>query len=461
MSEAPKKKQKGFGEESLEAQDERIMGKLPYMLTWFGGCVAIGTFMMGSSLVPPAGELNLFQAIVAMIIGSTVVAIGITLNGKAGHDHGIPFIVQARTTFGTKGTILPGFIRAVPAVIWFGIQSWVGAQALNSVAIRLFSFDNIVFFFIVFQLIQIAIAILGFRGIKWLETIGSVAILISLIFMFYMIYTNFSAEISERIVNIEGTWGLPFWGGTTAFLGVYTTLLMNASDYTRELEHETGGVASTTLQWLGIVPVTAFMGFIGLLASGATGTWDPIQLFVDVMPNNFALVVALLFIAMAQITTNVLNNVIPPTYAMMDAFDISFKKGVIITGLLAFVSFPWKIATADLFLLFIQIYSAFLGPVFAVMVVDYFFIRKRDLEMHVIYNKEGAYDGVNWAGMISVLVGAVAANLVVELSWYVSLVPAGLTYYLLMTNWSVCKSFLVGTDFELAPESEEEVLEAK
>ncbi|MCK0512262.1 cytosine permease [Aromatoleum buckelii] len=139
--------------------------------------MSIGTFAMGSSVV---GTLNLLQATLAIAIGCFIIGIALAVNGAAGYKYGIPFVVQARSAFGFAGTKFPGLVRAVPAIVWYGFQSWVGAGALNAVSVSMFGFDNLVFWFVVFQLLQIALSVLGFQGIKWLENIGSGFILVSL-----------------------------------------------------------------------------------------------------------------------------------------------------------------------------------------------------------------------------------------------------------------------------------------
>lgn len=424
--------EKKVGQESLLPQEERIMDNISYTLAWVGTCVFIGYFMLGASLVPPVGKLNLLQAFVCMALSAVIVSVCFNINGQAGHKYGIPFVIQARPAFGIKGSKLPSVIRAVPAIMWYGVQTWVGALALNGISEKLIGFDSPMFWFVAFQVLQIVLSILGFQGIKWLENVGAIIIVASLAYMFYAIYTNYGSLIEDKIINIPGTWGLAFWGGTVAFIGVYTTLMLNIGDYTRELSKKTSNKTMLALHIIATVPTTTFMALIGLLAAGVTGTWDPINLFVELMPNSFVLILSLFFIALAQITTNVMANVVPPTYVMMDLFGISWKQGAFITGCLGFLTFPWKIATANGFFLFIQIYSIFLGPIFAVLVVDYYFIRKKKYNMTKLYDKQGEYKNVNWAGMIAVAIGAAFGMIVVELSWYISLVPAGLSYYLLM-----------------------------
>nr|WP_067298728.1 NCS1 family transporter [Marinobacterium profundum] len=432
---------KAAGEESLAPQETRIMGRLSYLLAWFGGCVSIGTFAMGSSIV---GTLNLLQACAAIAIGCFVIGIALAFNGAAGYKYGIPFMVQARSAFGFAGTRFPGLVRAVPAIVWYGFQSWIGAGAINAVSASLFGFDNLVFYFVVFQFLQIGLSMLGFQGIKWLENFGSVFILASLVYMFYSVIDRYGDEITTNLVNIEGTWGMPFWGATMLFLGIYSTMMLNVSDYSRELKKGSGPGLLATLYAMSILPCTLFMGLIGLMVSGATGVSDPIQVFASAVDNQALLITTLLFIAFAQVTTNVLNNVVPPTYILMDVFKLKFRTATILVGLAAFGTFPWELVKEESsagLQTFVQTYSAFLGPIFAVMVVDYFILRRRTLDISKLYDEKGPYRGVNYAAIIASLVGAVIALWFSSISWYASLIPAGVTYYLLMNNWAACARF--------------------
>ncbi len=435
---------KSAGEESLAPQETRIMDRWSYLLAWLGGCVSIGTFAMGSSLV---GQLNMLQSVVAIAIGCFVIGVALAINGAAGHKYGIPFMVQARTAFGFAGTRFPGLIRAVPAVVWYGFQSWIGAGALNAVSAALLGFDNLVVWFIIFQVLQIALSVYGFKGIKWLENVGSVFIIASLIYMFWAVITKYGGAIDAKITSIEGTWGLPFWGATMLFLGIYSTMMLNVSDYSRELHRDVRPGLLTTIYAMSILPATLFMGLIGLMVAGATGTSDPIAVFSSAVDNKPLLVITLLFIAFAQVTTNVLNNVVPPAYVLMDVFKLSFKKSAVLVGLLAFCTFPWELVkdeSSSGLQIFVQTYSAFLGPIFAVLVVDYYILRGRRLDLQKLYDVNGPYRGVNWAGIIATAVGAVVALYFSKVSWYASLLPAGVCYYLLMNHWAPCRRFMDG-----------------
>ncbi|WP_350561511.1 NCS1 family transporter [Psychrobacter sp. CAL346-MNA-CIBAN-0220] len=433
---------KAVGEESLAPQTTRIMGPWSYLFAWLGGCVSIGTFTVGSGLV---GTLNLLQVVVAITIGCTVIGAALMINGRAGHKYGIPFMVQARSAFGFSGNRIPALVRSVPAIVWLGFQSWIGAGALNLVSDTLFGYNNIVVFFVGFQFLQIGLSVLGFHGIKWLENIGSVFIIGSLAYMFFSVINKYGDVISTNLVNVEGTWGTPFWGATMLFLGVYSTMMLNVSDYSRELRREVGLFRQVVIYANSILPATLFMGLIGLMVTSATGEVDPISVFSSAVDNKPLLVITMIFIAFAQVTTNILNNVVPPAYALMDIFNLKFKTAAVIVGLLAFCTFPWELVkdeSAAGLSIFIQTYSAFLGPIFAILVVDYYFLRKQTLDIDKLYDPEGPYKGVNMAAVIAMIVGVVVALTFSSISWYAGLIPAGGVYWLLMLKMPAAKRFM-------------------
>lgn len=320
-------------------------------------------------------------------------------------------------------------------MVWFGFQSWVGSQALNEVSKSLIGYDNIIVFFIGFQIIQVAMAVGGFKGIKWLENIGCIFIIVSLIYMFYSVVKMYGAQLSDTLINVKGTWGMPFFAAVTSFLGINTTMMLNVCDYSRELKTDVKTSTTGIIYWIAVIPATLFMGLIGLMVSSATGIADPINVFSSAVDNKGLVIITLIFIAFAQVTTNILNNIIPPAYVIMDAFKVSYKKSIIIVGILSFFTFPWllvKPESAAGLQLFVQIYSAFLGPIFTVLIVDYFILKKQNLEIDELYNENGKFKGVNKYAVISIIVGAAFAFLNVQISWFLSIIPTGITYYILM-----------------------------
>lgn len=438
-------------DKDLRPTEKRIMKPLSYAASFMGGCVSIGTFTMGAGLISGTNALTIPQAIIAMTIGCLVIAVALVIIGNTGHKYGIPYTIQLRSSFGATGVKIPGILRGLPAIVWFGFQSWIGAGAINACLKILFGFDNLVIVYILFTALQVLLAINGFEGIKWLENISSIFIIAILIYMLYVVKTKFGTDITSKFVGIKGSWGLPFWAATTSFLGIYSTMIINASDYSRHLDKKVGPVATGSIYTVSILPVTLFMGLIGFLVAAATGNSDPVEVFSTTMGSKWLAVVTLLFIAFAQVTTNVLNNIVPPSYVLMDSFKMKWSHATILVGLLSIASMPWKLVTEESAAglnLFVQIYSAFLGPIFAIMAVDYYILRRKKLDINSVYDKEGEFKGVNLAAIIAIIVGAICSLIFVKISWYISLVPTGLTYYLLMKYMPASKRFRKGTVLE-------------
>lgn len=435
-------------DKDLLPTEKRIMTPISYAASFMGGCVSIGTFSMGAALI---GTLTVAQAVIAMTIGCLIIAICLVIIGNCGHKYGIPFTVQLRSSFGMTGLKIPGIMRGLPAIIWFGFQSWVGAGAINNCTKILFGFDNLPIVYVLFTILQVVLAIRGFESIKWLENISSVFIIGILVYMLYVVQTKFGTELSDVFGGIEGTWGLPFWAATTAFLGIYATMIINASDYARHVEHHVGPVKTGSIYTVSILPVTIFMGLIGLLVTAATGNSDPVEVFATTMNSTFLTVVTLLFIAFAQVTTNVLNNIVPPSYILMESFKMKWSHATVVVGILSVLSCPWLLVTeqsAAGLELFVQVYSAFLGPIFAVMAVDYYILRKQTLNINFMYDKDGPFKGVNWAAVIAIFVGAAFGFINVKISFFTAMIPTALTYYLCMKTLKSSEGFRKGTILE-------------
>ncbi|SOC42511.1 NCS1 family transporter [Ureibacillus acetophenoni] len=437
-----------------KTDQERTVNSKDYIFMWIGDGVNIGNMTLGASvIIAGIATLNLFQTILAALISIAIISTIFALNDRLGYKTGIPYVVQLRMAFGTKGTIISSLLRGVPAIVWYGIQSWIGGTALNEIAkiVTNGSFDNIFICFVVLQLVQIVISLYGFHAIKWVETIASVVFIIGLIYVFYILVTQYGTEITTTWVQAEGTWGLPFFALIMVFLGNYAGIFVSAADYSRELKT---GLSNSKRGALYFIPITLSYGFvivIGAMLASATGVTNPAIALPIVLNNDILAVAVSAFIVFTVIATNMVANVIPPTYVITLLTKLKYKPSAILAGLLALAAFPWLLvqeSSAAGLNMFVLIYSAFLGPVIAILLVDYYIIRKQKVDLQDLYNDEGSFAGFNPAGLIAMFVGAAAAFIVVDIAWIIGLVVAGLTYYLLNKYAFKGSSFKNGTSFK-------------
>src|SRR5271163_2620033 len=108
--------------------EKRTWGLYNYASLWVAMSVCIPTYMLASGLI--AGGMSWWQAILTILLGNLIVLVPMLLNAHAGTRYGIPFPVFVRASFGTRGANLPAMLRAFVACGWFGIQSWLGGQAI-------------------------------------------------------------------------------------------------------------------------------------------------------------------------------------------------------------------------------------------------------------------------------------------------------------------------------------------
>lgn len=426
-------------DESLQPTIEkgRTMGPVPYMFMWVGDGVNMGNMTLGASVVVAGvATLNVFQTLAAALIAILIISTIFSLNDRMGYKEGVPYVVQLRMSFGMKGTIISALMRAVPAIIWYGIQSWIGGTALNEIMkiITGGSFNNVAICFIALILVQIVLSMFGFEAIKWVETTASIVIMVAMIYVFSILITSHGDELMENWVQVKGSWGLPFFGYIMVFLGNYAAIFLNASDYSRELKPGISNGKRSLMYFSPIVIAYGFILIVGAMVASVTGVTNPPTALAIVIDNSYVTLGVSAFIVLATVATNMVANIIPPTYVITLITKVKYKVAVTIAGVLAAGAFPWVLVQNDNsegLDTFIKIYSAFLGPIVAILLIEYYIFRKQKVNVANLYKEDGPFAGYNPAAMIALFVGAAVAFINVDLAWVIGFVTASIAYILL------------------------------
>ena len=411
-----------------------------YVLMWWSSLIVIQAFVLGQSFLPPIGTLNLFQAALVLVVVGLIFVITFSLNGQAGMKYGIPYSVQARSGFGLRGAVIVEVLRIIPAIVWYGIGTWIAALSFDGILSTLTGFSAPwakYVYFVALQALQVWLSYSGIRTMKWFNATSSLVIAAVMTYMFVHIVRSGTLEI-EASWTAEADWGPSFWITVTAAIGVLATVMLNISDMTRHLRRSQGNIWFGHL--LGVLPPWFFMLSLGIVSGAAVGIWDPVQALMQLSPHPVAMIVLLTFILLAQFTTNLTINVLPPALVFMDIFKMSWHQAVVLTGVLGVISAPWLLlANSEAFFGFILYYSAFFGPILGVMLADYFVIRRRSLDVDAIYESgPGAAcwyrNGFNVAGVVAVfLPGFVAMIWYLPVAWMVGL-PVAFLIYLALYN---------------------------
>jgi NCS1 family nucleobase:cation symporter-1 len=381
------------------------------------------------------------------------------LNAHAGTKYGIPFPVLARASFGTLGSNIPALLRAIVACGWFGIQTWIGGQAFNSMIILLlpqwaiFEWGPAIGF-LIFWAMNVYFIIKGTESIKWLEAYAAPFLIVmglGLLAWAYFTIGSFGPMFSQpsKFATAAEFWQF-FVPSLTGMVGFWATLSLNIPDFTRYARSQRDQMIG---QALGLPPTMALFSFIGVAVTSATvvifgeAIWDPVVL-LSKFQNPLVILLALVSLCVATLTTNIAANVVSPANDFSNLLPkaISFKTGGLITAVLGIVMMPWKLLSDYGTYIFGWLvgYSSFLGPIAGVLIADYFLIRRQTLNVPDLYVRGGVYEftgGVNLkavtalaAGVAVALIGLIVPSLrlLYDYAWFVGFGVAFLLYSIMM-----------------------------
>ena len=407
--------------------------------------------------------MNWWQALITILLGNTIVLIPILLNSHPGTKYGIPFPVFARAAYGALGSNVPALMRALVACGWFGIQAWIGGEALNTF------FANVIpgwgtllgagagghtttewLSFLLFWGINIFIIYRGMDLLREVENWAAPFVLVMTAILLWWAIDR--ANGVGPLLSQPGKFHTfaEFWPvfvpSLTAMIGFWATLSLNMPDFTRfgrsQREQMIGQVVA--------LPTTmSVFAAMGVLITSATAIiygqaiWDPVQL-VGRFSSPVVVAIAMFTVVVATVAVNIAANVVSPANDFANAFPraISFKTGGLITGVLGIAIQPWKLLADPSGYIYTWLlgYSGGLGSIAGVLVADYWVVRKRELQLEDLYLTDGVYRGWNGRAIAATALGCALAwgGLVVpvlkplyDYAWFVGFFVAGAAHVVL------------------------------
>ncbi len=405
---------------------------------WVSMAACIPTYMLASSLI--GGGMNWWQAVLTIFLGNVVVLVPMVLNAHAGTRYGIPFPVYCRAAFGTMGANVPALLRALVACGWFGIQAWIGGEAIHKIlavfipalatgtpipGLGISPTQLVCFLF--FWGVNMWVIYRGIHTIRVLLSIKApllVALGLVLLWWAYHAAGGFGPILSQPSAfdpgqPKAGQFSAYFFPALTGMVGFWATLSLNIPDFSRYARTQRDQILGQTI---GLPPTMALYSFIGVAVTSATTIiygqtlWDPVDVLTR-FSNPAVLVLAMLALCLATLATNIAANVVSPAndFANLAPGIISFRVGGFITGLIGVLLMPWKLIANPNGYIFTWLvgYSALLGPIAGILIADYFVLRRTKLDVEALYQSDGEFrfsGGFSLAG-IGALVLAILPNL--------------------------------------------------
>jgi nucleobase:cation symporter-1, NCS1 family len=456
-------------------QSKRTWGTWNYAALWISMSLCIPTYTMASSMIKQG--MSWWQAVLTIFIGNAIVLVPMLLNGHAGAKYGIPFPVLARASFGTKGANIPAMLRAIVACGWFGIQTWIGGASLYNLlrawnpgmepinTTSLFPQALPAACFIFFWLLNMLVIYKGVESIRKLLVFKAIFLPIAAIALFcwaVVVAKGLGPILTEPSkFSDSASFFTFFFPALTAVVGFWATLSLNIPDFTRYAKSQAAHIKG---QAIGLPPSMTLFAFVGVVVTSASAIiygspeWDPVQL-AGKFENKIVVSFAMIGILISTLATNIAANIVSPAndFSNLSPQKISFRTGGYITGIIGVLIFPWKLMADPNGYIFTWLiaYSSLLGPVGGIMIVDYFFIRRKELKLDDLYNTNGQYtykNGFNSMALIALLLGilpnvpgfllqikVISATAFPEwishlyhYAWFVGFAVSGIVYYMLM-----------------------------
>lgn len=421
----------------------RTLSGLGFANIWIGMAIVISVFSFGASGIDGMG---IWGVITATLVANILIAIIGSLTGDIGVEHGLSFATYLRAPFGIAGVHLPAIARGIVAACWFGINTYIGALAINYFTMALFGIDNWFLWFMIFAVVQVINTMLGISAIDKFAFFAAPCIILITCWMFYKV-NNLAALNNINILGYTPPHpSADIWMITMcANMGMWAALAADIPNMTRSLKAPVGTKSwlkrnrNNWIAQLATLPlIETFIAVIGAISYLTTGNWNPVEV-IQQQASGATLLILLLMVILAQWSTNTAANLVPPAMCFANAgarWNLSYKGAVLIAGIIGVVVMPWKIL--DQLFLYLGFFGTFLSSLAGVMLCDYYVIRHRRLNVQDLYKADGQYHyhgGVNLCGMCAWLLGTLAAYSSTNYGYFLGLPVGFVIYFAMMKLW--------------------------
>jgi NCS1 family nucleobase:cation symporter-1 len=419
---------------------------------------AIGLFALG---------LGGWQILLALLLGGVFLFLLLNLSGFMGEKTGIPFPVMSRISFGIRGAQIPALIRGIVAIAWFGIQTYLASVVLRIMIVAIWpSADSLDqnsvlglstlgwIAFLVLWAVQLVIVSYGMEMIRKYEAFAGPIILITMAALAIWMFTK--AGYSIAWTTPETKTGLDMWlqivGGASLWVAIYGTFVLNFCDFTR---NATSKKAIVRGNFWGIPLNMLLFGAIVVVLAGAQFKINgqviesPADI-VKTVPNTLLLVLACLALLVLTVAVNLMANFVAPIYALSNLFPkvLDFRRAGLVSGVLGLIILPWNLYNSPAVITyFLGGLGALLGPLFGIVMADYWLIRKSKVNVPDLYcdlpdapyyyqrgvNSRAVLALLPTAGIALLMAFVPAFHVVSSYSWFIG-AGLGAAVYLLVAD---------------------------
>ncbi|HET7386199.1 MAG TPA: NCS1 family nucleobase:cation symporter-1 [Arthrobacter sp.] len=466
MPEAAKPSPRLYNEDIAPRSSKGNWKTLDLFAWWMSAWHSLGGYTMAVGLLVLG--LQGWQMALGLSIGLVIIYVFSNWMGIAGQRVGVPFPVFSRISFGVYGANIPAILRAIVAVAWYGIQTYLASAAVMLLIFKLApgtkSLSEPSFLglsaigwicFLALWAAQLAVLWRGMEAVRKLSDFAGVTIWVAMIALAVWVLDQAGWTIDWTYAEVD----VPLSAGAsiTAVLGaIFLTVaymggpMLNFADFTRLAPNEDnvrkGNQLGLLLNGIAFCVVAVIIALASVEVYGSAVS-DPVHLLASI-DNVAMLLIAIIAVAIATVGINIILNFVSPAFDFSNVWPerISFRIGGLITAILSLLVMPWKLYANPIAVnYFIGGVGATMGPLLGIMLVDYYMVRKGVVKMSDLYSEDpqGRYyydKGFNRKSIVCLAISGVVALAVAYLpalsalahfSWPIGLAIGGGLCYLL------------------------------
>jgi NCS1 family nucleobase:cation symporter-1 len=449
------------------APEGRTWGAFSIFAMWMSDVHSVGGYTFAASLFFLG--LNGWEVLMAMVVGITLVYFLMNLIGRPSLKYGTPFPVVARMSFGVMGANIAAVLRGVVGIVWYGVQTYFASKAVQALVLAFYpaaeawthgSFAGLSalgwFSFLFMWIFQLLIFLNGMETIrKFIDFCGPVVYLVMFMLAIWIIWQTGTSSLSLQLApRAEGSAIRHMANASMLIVAYFAALLLNFGDFSRFARDEK---AMKTGNFLGLPVNFIVFAIITVIVTAGTvkvfgeAIMDPVAI-VERIGNPWVVALGSVTFIVATMGINIVANFVSPAYDISNLYPqkINFRLGGLITSILSVMVCPWIfVSSPQAITIFVSIFGAILGPMFGIMIADYYGVKRQNIVLEDLYTmdpKGSLYFDGGWnskaiyalagSGVISIGLSLLGAYAVIpnvgDWGWLIGSVLGALFYIALM-----------------------------
>ena len=428
-------------------------------------------------------ELNILVVFFGTLIGAFFVYLFANWIGSSSQKYGLPFPVILRSSLGIKGAKYFALLRGLVGIFMFGIQTYFLSKAFSYlIRICFFSIDNTFLDQDIFLIFLLGLNIIDWASLiftillqaylfsqnksfnRFIIKFSAIIVYIGMLIFFFTVLLLDVKFVSEAFIDIFNFSGFLTKGNLVPLITVagtifayFSIIIVNYGDFTRYVKDKNELIKGNLSLFFNLIIFSFFAVFIVIgsdiflnknLENMERILTNPTDI-IGKTDNIQITIIVLFFIIFSSASTNLVANYIPTQNAILNFLPskLNLKSTALIIVFFGFIiAIFWLPLLSQIGILsFVDTISSFFGPLFGVMVIDYYLIKDKSLDNKAIFSldekdKYAYTNGWNIKAIYSLILGFIFAASTIwneslmffqTFSWMIGAFIASLTYYLL------------------------------